>query len=332
MLDWRAFLDQHRIPYSEKGRNISKGNIAVKCPWCSDDPSMHLNISLRGDGYNCWRDSEHRGRNEAYLVHALLRIPLSKARELVYGEEKRFPTEDDFAATMDKLFGEEYAKPKPKSLEIPKAWRPLYGSDAKSPARRLALQYLIGRGYPQHDAEALAQRFDIHYAVSGEWIRRVIFPVRDEHGHIVNFTGRSVMQKPLVRYKTVDRSEAILHMSECLFDYHTLNKIQGKVLVVCEGPFDALRISWIGEPFGIFATCIFTQNVSEGQAERLRRLASRFERVGILFDRGAELQAQRAQFELGFERFELPEYRKVKDPADLTGGQALMFARSLVFS
>lgn len=329
MFNWQSFLEQHRIPYTDKGRNVSHGNLALKCPFCGDkDPSMHMNVSLRGRGYACWRDVDHRGKNDAYLVHALIGVSLAEARQIVYGDANYIPTVDEFAEIVRRL--ERSERKVKKKLQIPDDWRPLW-KETNSPLRSVVFNYLVGRKYPTHDAIAIAARYNLHYAIKAPWSRRVIFPIYDETGSIVNFTGRAVSSEARIRYKTLDRENAALHMSECLLDYHRLIRTQGEVLVVCEGPFDAMRLTWIGEPFGIHSTCVFTQNVSEVQAEKLLRLASNFKRRVVLFDRGAELHAMRALFSLvGYEKFDLPEYPKVKDPGDLTGGQALALCRSLL--
>lgn len=330
--NWQAFLDQHNIPYTDKGRNVSRGNLALKCPFCGEnDPSMHMNVSLLGRGYACWREAEHRGRNEAYLVHALLGIPLREARRIVYGEDDYIPTDEDFIEEIERLLGERPERSTRASLDIPDDWRRLYGeSSNKSPARLVVFQYLTSRGYPIHDAEAIAHRYNLHYALREPWARRVIFPIYDDKGNVVNFTGRAISKQSRIRYKTLTGEHAVNRMSQCILDYQRLVKTKGSVLVVCEGPFDALRITWMGEPFGIYATCVFTQNVSDGQAEKLQRIAPNFSRKVVLFDRGAEMQAIRAQFQLNFERVELPESYDVGDPGELTGNQALMFCRSLL--
>ena len=327
MFDWRKFFQQYHIRYVEKG-NVSRDNIAIKCPFCTDDPSEHLSVSLRGEGYNCWRDDSHKGRNSAYLVRALLRVSTAEANTIVYGYGGNILPDEDFVTTVKRLLKVEDVKRK-TSLEIPSDWRPL-SKPTKSIAQTLIYSYLKSRNYSQHDIEAMATRYDLHYATQGPWARRVIFPIRDHYGRIVNFTGRAISKRAIIRYKTTSRDTAAADMSECLFDYYNLTRTRGKALIVCEGPFDAFRLTWIGEPFGIFATCVFTQNVSEVQADKLIRLASNFERSFVLFDKGAELHAIKAQFRLGFDRIKMPQYPNVKDPGDLNGTQALMLCRSLI--
>lgn len=92
---------------------------------------------------------------------------------------------------------------------------------------------------------------------------------------------------------------------------------------------DAKRMTWIGEPFGLYGTCVFTQNVSEDQAAILERLADRFDRMFILFDNGAKLQTFRAHMVIPFaDVASLPP--GVKDPDKLAPQQALELARALV--
>lgn len=326
MFDWQNFLDQHNIPYTDRGRNVSKGNLAIHCPLCGEaDPSMHLNVSLRGYGWACWRDAEHRSKNNAKLVQTLLRISYAEALKIVGGDGP-VPTDEDFGTQVGRLLGS-VALSEPKVLKLPTAWRPL--AEPGGVFRNIVLEYIKDRGYTEYDALRLCNRYEIYYAITGSWRQRVLWPLRNERGELVNYTGRTI-GRSTVRYKTLSAEYAKARISHCLFDLHNLFKRKGNVLVVCEGPFDAMRIGWIGEPFGIHATCIFTQNVSDTQASLLTRLQENYERQFILFDRAAAFQSLRAQALLGSscQRITVPE--GVKDPGELSAGQCLTLCRSLL--
>ena len=57
-------------------------------------------------------------------------------------------------------------------------------------------------------------------------------------------------------------------------------------LYVLEGPFDALKIDFYGQEFGIRATCLFTANITDAQKELLERLSDYYD-LYILNDEGA---------------------------------------------
>ena len=325
MFDWQSFLDRNGIEYTDKGRNVSKGNLAIKCPFCVDDPSQHMNVSLKGYGYSCWRNAEHRSKNNAKLVRELLKCDWATAKQLVHGEDTTQPSVNDFEAQIRRL-GEEYPRGMSKGLKLPSDWQPL--TVPGSYHRSMVLEYLCRRGYSTTTALRQAKRYDIHYGRKDHWDRRVIWPIRNEHGHVVNYTGRAISDTQKVRYKTLQGDMAIARMSECLFDLPAMFRAKGEALLVVEGPFDAMRMGYLGEPMGIYTTCIFTQNVSETQHALLQRLSHRFERKFILFDKGAGIQSFRAAMDLDFETVQLPE--GVKDPDTLSAGQALALCRRLL--
>jgi len=61
----------------------------------------------------------------------------------------------------------------------------------------------------------------------------------------------------------------------------------GNTLFVVEGPFDALKIDFYGQKFGVSATCVFGTNISPDQVLILSDLRKLYGRVVILFDHDA---------------------------------------------
>lgn len=322
MFDWPAFFDEHNIEYATDGRNVSKGNISIQCPFCgSADPSQHMNVSLHGKGWACWRSAEHRGTSVAKLVQALLHISWSEASSIAGGNDTVVLPAEAYAEALAKLYPEQTRR---RQLAAPKAWIRLAGN--KGPTARLIHAYMTQRGYSRPDTEILAERYDLQFTLSDEWRKRVIIPIKDEHGNLVNYTARAISDRAVVRYKTLAGSEAVMRMSQCVLDLPRLLRIEGEALIICEGSFDAFKISWLGEPLGVYATCIFTQNISDEQAGLLQRIATNFTRTYILFDHAALYYGLKAQAQIpGSELSCVPE--GVKDPGDLTPSQTLMLCR-----
>lgn len=326
MFNWQSFLDSHNIGYVDRGRNVSKGNLALKCPFCGDDPSEHMNVSLQGFGYACWRDAQHRGRNNATLVQALLKCSWSEANQIVSGDAVEAPTDIAFSDRIASLMNPRGIPI--RGFQIPSNWRPLISG--AGPARSTILEYIKKRGYSTNEVLQLAKRYNIHYCISeSRWKNRVLLPIYDARGQLVNCTGRAISENNTVRYRSLETASVPVRLSGCLFDLQTLARVKrGNVLLVNEGPFDVMRMNWIGEPLGIHSTCVFTQNVSEEQASILEGLAFKFEKTYVMFDNGAELQSLRAQYQLGFRRSLLPP--GVKDPGQLSPTQALEICRQLL--
>src|SRR3990167_1829573 len=85
-LDWPSFLKDHNIPFATEGKSVTRGNIAIKCPWCGDDdPSQHLGIHLQHGYWNCWRNQNHRGRKPHRLIMRLIGCDYEAAEDIVVG-------------------------------------------------------------------------------------------------------------------------------------------------------------------------------------------------------------------------------------------------------
>ena len=90
-----------------------------------------------------------------------------------------------------------------------------------------------------------------------------------------------------------------MNIKHCLFDYDNV-LCGGETLVVCEGPFDAIRVNWFGERWGIRATCLFGKSISPEQEALLFGLSSLYRDKIAFFDFDA------------FEKLLLPDYLGIK--------------------
>lgn len=325
MFDWHQFFDDNGIEYVSGGRNLSKGNIAIRCPFCGDDdPSQHMNVSVKGKGWRCWRDAEHGGISAARLIQALLKCTWAEAAQLAGTKDQPLPVNEEYLARLQELYPSERITRLPR-LTTPKEWRPLHNATGIS--ANLLMEYIRQRGYSKHDANQLAARYDLQYTLSE---KRIIFPIRDEQARLVNYTARTINPRNSIRYKTAPGEQSAKRMSECLLDLPRLLRTEGEALIVCEGPFDAPRIGWIGEALGIYATCVFTQNISEAQIALLLQLHYlKFKRLFILFDQAAMAHALKAQAALsGSELLFVPE--GVKDPGEMSPAQVLALCRDVL--
>jgi hypothetical protein len=115
---------------------------------------------------------------------------------------------------------------------------------------------------------------------------------------------------------------ALAPINNYLLWWDDLMKADVETIILCEGPFDALKVTTLGWNMGVAATCFFTQSPGPLQVDLLHELLPRFRRKYLLLDQGtipalikiaAELQT------LGVERLLLP--RGVKDPGVLTREQ-----------
>lgn len=329
MFNWIDFLRTHGIVYLDRGHNVSKGNVAIHCPFCGPaDPSQHLNIHLKNRGWACWRNGDHRGKSNVRLVQALLQCDQDEARRIVYGNESRPEPTETLVSQMQAMLNPQAAQVVTR-LKLPEAFKPLWKPSLFNAPHH---GYLQGRGYSEGEVVSLAKRFNMHYATKGEWSGRVLFPITDEHGKLQSWTGRAIGTKDTLRYRSLDRERSVVPVSESLFDLPHLVKQTG-TLVICEGVFDAMRITWFGHPMNVHATCLFTLLTTRRQVLLLRRLRQQFKRVVLLLDQGTFIQSAQLQLNLDIPRLEavvVPD--GVKDPGALRGSQALTLCRQLACS
>lgn len=286
--NWISFLDSHNIYYATSGPNVSRGNIAVHCPFCgAADKSQHMSIHLDGRGWKCFRNKqEHKGKSPVYLVQALLNTTLERAKAIV-GDSVFIP--DDFmGAVMKQLQPPTPAKK--KRLIMPDEFIPIEDNYKC----KHALAYLTGpdRQFTKEQVLHLTRDYGLRFAKRGPQKDRIIFPVEFE-GQLVSWTGRTIHKSVDLRYKTLsvepeDPNEpaALGPINDYLLWYDLLTGDDGDTLILCEGPFDALKVMVLGLDHGIDATCFFTASPSARQIDLLHDIADRYKYRYLLLDRG----------------------------------------------
>lgn len=336
---WPQFLRDNRIPYVTSGPNTARGNVNIRCPFCGEnDPSEHMGLSPSGV-WGCLRNAGHRGKAPARLVSQLLGCSPEEARRLVGGAEAVAPTYDEYAesvAALNATAGIFSAKTGP--LRMPKEFKPLTSASPFSAAFR---QYLLERGYRAAQIEWLTHEYDLRYATTGLYAYRIVIPIYDRYKALLSWTARGIKADAVPRYRTLRMKPseddpngpvAKLAANDTILGLPVLYGAKDpRVLVIVEGPFDALKLTAYGHTFGVYATCLFGLNVYPGQVGELLGIARRFDRVCLLIDEDAEFQRLRIVEQLMPLRVDvlrMPE--NSDDPGAFTGAQAVAFCLGLL--
>lgn len=329
--DFQRFFEQHRIEFARSGANTSRNNVSIHCPFCGTaDPSKHMSVAVNGKGWRCWRHPQHRGKNATRLVQALLGCDWERAAQIT-GESKYVPT--DFLARIRGAINPPEIKPR-EGLDVPKEFRRF----EFKPSSRPFEEYLIGRGYTEADIETMSSRYGMRYCTSGAYRYRVVFLIR-YMDKLVAWTGRHIGDSEL-RYKTLSVDEekatqegykpALGAVSHYLLWWDRLQNVDADTLIICEGPFDALKVDVLGRRHGIAATCFFTSAPTEAQVALLHELCPQFKTKILLLDRGTLALAMRINSRLsglGIKTREVPF--GLKDPGLFTASTFKNFALSL---
>jgi hypothetical protein len=190
-------------------------------------------------------------------------------------------------------------------LTFPPQFKPLWKNNSISSLP--FWDYLGQRGY-DHDAQDwVAESYNLHYATRGPYRYRLIIPVYSNTGELMTWTARSITPDNPIRYKTLSVEPNSLYpgpVAKCapgqlLLGLPLLWQCSNpEVLVVAEGPFDAIRISALGRKIGVYGTCLFGLNITDGQVALLEQLLGRFRHLIVLLDPDAKLRAFRIQEQL----------------------------------
>lgn len=314
-----AFFDSNHIHYATSGPNVSRGHVAVHCPFCgSADASQHMSVSVKGDGWHCWRNDNHSGKSPVGLVQALLACSWERAQAIV-GESLFIP--EDFMGTVHALIAPKREPPR-KAIKLPPEFKPF---DGQRSSRRF-IEYLHARAYTDDQIDRMTRRYGLHYATSGKFKGRIIFPVEFE-GKLMTYTGRTIYPDVELRYKTLsydpelEEIPAVGPISEYLLFYDQLvvNYADCDTLILCEGPFDALKVNVLGRRHGIAATCFFTSSPSRSQIDLLGDFVTTYKKRYLLLDQGTLARALRTQIDMhSLKTGVLTLPKGIKDPGVLT--------------
>lgn len=247
IVDWRRLFSHIGVHWIDHGKNHTKGNINIKCCWCSDDPSEHLGVSESKPAYYCYRDSRHAGGN---LVRLLMRLGCT-AREATrlleeYGSKEALrPRDQEQAIARD-------------SSKVELAWD-RFTAAQDSPNM---LGYLLSRGFPQ--PAVTCANYGLRYAQSGTWARRLLLPFRNEHDQIYTWVGRSIDPQLSPRYLMEDEKIP----GACY-----MPRRARRVLHIVEGPLDALMVAVGSEGLDIAPVALAGKGINAAKLVRLRTLA-----------------------------------------------------------
>ncbi len=282
--DWKALFIQHRIPYIESGANVKRGELNCKCPWCGNsDPSFHLGLNLTSGWYSCWRNrGAHSGKSPVRLVMKLLHLPYWKARE-VCGLSEDFIDPEGFDAAAARIMGREPIVGRPAQIKrnflaFDKYFMPIV--DERISTRRW-WNYLYTRGFDNADIPALCAQYQLMACRDGMFTNRLIIPFFLD-GKLITWTARAIA-RARTRYMDLELDRALIPAKETLYNHDCIPE-GGRVLVLVEGPLDALKLDFYGQPFGVRAVAMSTNSMTEHQVYMLESAITKFDYVGVMMD------------------------------------------------
>lgn len=325
--DWVRFLNENGIPYVTSGKNVKRGEVNIKCPFCGDaDPSQHFGFSPDSGNYSCWRMAAHAGRKPHRVIMALLGCSYAVADEIVRSDADAY-SGVSMEALKERISAQraKRAKAPRERLEFPAGVRK-FDLRTTSIIQRPFLSYLVRRGFTQDEAWEVVHQYGLRWAQTGSQAGRLVFPMLHSR-RLQGWSGRAIGPAK-IKYHTEPADGP--YSRELMFNKDGAAE-GGRALVVVEGPVDVLKVDYHGKDRGVRAVGVLTTSVTPEKAEAILKLAERFDTLHILLDAGAQVQAMRMRDVLapGHPRIErLPE--GYDDPGDLSGMHARRLARDLI--
>lgn len=286
-INWVRVLTSNRIEYVERGPNVKRGEVNIRCPFCGNaDPSHHMGLNLESGYWACWRNQDHRGKSPVRLLVKLLRISVAAARDLA-GLGESYIDPDGFDEVAARVLGrvdvavEEHAE---KFLTYPVRgeMRPIEPRGATLHHWR----YLVSRKFPEPHLPGLCLKYHLTAAVSGSMQGRIVIP-HIVDGTAVSWSGRAITNATL-RYKDLPLSESLIPPKENLYNLDCCFP-GGEVLVVVEGQMDALKLDYYGRDFRVRSVALSTNSISDEQIYLLEEVSQNFKHVLFMMDNSSEL-------------------------------------------
>lgn len=201
------YLDDHNIPYTTTGKNVSSGWIGLACPFCGDT-SNHLGVNLSSKVFSCWRCGEKGGFIKLAMELEDLSFKEVKAQIGKYGHF--------FLHKQERI----------QAHEIVESFEPVCDWHK---------DYLRERGF---DPDYLIKKYKLKSArITSDFAHRIIIPYFIK-GRMVTFTSRDVTEKAKFKYKHFPVFKSIVPPKETLFNIDSVKS----TCIVCEGCMDVFRI------------------------------------------------------------------------------------------
>ena len=209
------------------------------CPFCIDregDESRHRKLWInveKGKAY-CFR-CEYGAHTLARFFRDLNGGSLKLVELALIRGEQTPPTTSVKDAVRETLFAGLKDEPDLKPHPLPKEAQRVTQRHSSTLFRR-GVNYLKRRGVPP----ALWKKFDIHFAPTGRYAQRLVFPVY-QNGEQVYFTTRYTGDHPR-KSLNPENEEGFYRRTDCLLNFD--NVIGASRVAIVEGPFDCMAFPY----------------------------------------------------------------------------------------
>jgi len=249
----KSYLTDRRISFVEKGKNVMKEHVGIKCVRC-DDGGTHLNLKVDGTHALCFRCRVHVWgvKNVLELIEGrrLKQIDILKIVNKYKDIDNRVEQDkgnDGIKNTVAK---------------VSDVYKFFYGNCGELKKQSVYGRYLLKRGV---DIE-FAKWFEIREGREGDWQWYVMIPVKNERGELISYVGRLVCNSKYgLRYKNASKEVSRYRGLFGLWECKELGLMDKGYVVVAEGVFDVLKLL----QYKIPAVGLMTKTITDFQLVQL---------------------------------------------------------------
>ena len=224
----QQYLIDNKIEYRTSGKNVSRGEYSVCCPFCSES-KFHCGINPVKQLYHCWICG-NKGNYEK-LLSKLLGISYIEARHIIN------PISDLKKAL--EIRGSKSIEIKEinniKNFKLPDYTKPFI-QDSKNLWQEIAHDFLVDKYNLTWQDIADAK---LHYCIGGKYKNSIIIPIYKD-SILVNFIGRVWDKNSNKRYLNCSNEESLYNTKCLLYNYDSIKQGQD-ILIIVEGVFDCIK-------------------------------------------------------------------------------------------
>lgn len=224
----QQYLIDNKIEYRSSGKNVSRGEYSICCPFCSEG-RFHCGINPVKQLFHCWICG-NKG-DIAKLLSKLLSISYIEARTIINpisDLKKALENRDTKNIQVEEI-------KKIKKFELPAYTKPFI-KDSKNIWQEIAHDFLVDK-YNLTWNHILDAK--LHYCINGKYKNSIIIPIYF-NGKLVNFISRTWDKNAHKRYENCPNELSLVNIKKVVYNYDRVyNK---KQVIVTEGCFDAIKV------------------------------------------------------------------------------------------
>lgn len=293
MFNAKQFCDDHSILWYPPGKNVARGWIGIRCPFC-DDTSSHGGFHLNKGFYSCWKCG---GRNLISVIRALTGTQNTEQCKAILKK---------YSSGIQPLRRDKTQKKGLPEVRLPPGTGLL---------NERAKQYLKSRNF---DPYKLIREWGLMSTGHiGPLKNRILAPIYFQY-KIVSYQCRAMTDEG-IRYLPCDDEDEVVPFKNIVYG---LNNISSRQCLVVEGITDVWRM-------GAGSLATFGTGFTKKQ---VFFFAKNFDHIFIMYDSSyeAQEQAQKLCQRIGGlgRQAEILELTK-GDPAELTDEESAYWMRQL---